>query len=131
MRPRGKQAFTLKGHTGYASSVCFSPDGKRIASGSYDQTVKVWDAHRERSPHLQRTHGGVNSVCFSPDGKRLASGSWDHTVKVWAAHTRQQPLILTGHTGRHLQRVFQSRTASALPREAAESISRGGLYPAR
>lgn len=70
------------GHS--ADVVCFAPNGKWLASGSDDQTVKLWDA---ASGHLLRTFGGhshwVTSISFSPDGKQIASGSWDNTVKLW------------------------------------------------
>ena len=104
----GQEALTLKGHTAPVRSVCFSPDGKRLASGSADQTVKVWDAQTGQEILTLKGHtGSVNSVCFSPNGKRLASGSgsidpkggriWGE-VKVWDAATGQQSLTLKGHT---------------------------------
>src|SRR5206468_4258081 len=66
---------TLLGHTGSLTSVCFSPDGKHIVSGSLDQTVKVWDAATGQEILSLRGHtGAVTSVCFSPDGKRILSG---------------------------------------------------------
>jgi hypothetical protein len=95
-----RKALTLKGHTGLVSSVAFSRDGKRLASGSYDKTVKVWDAATGQEILTLKGHTGyVKSVAFSPDGKRLASASDDQTVKVWDAATGQEPLILKGHTG--------------------------------
>jgi WD40 repeat protein len=79
----GREMLTLKGHTGKVNSVSWSPNGKRLAIGSYDGTVKVWDASSGRE-QLGYT-GGISSVSWSPDGQRLALGSWDGTVKLQEA----------------------------------------------
>ena len=69
-------------HTGAVNSVAYSPDGKRIVSGSMDNTVKVWDAAKGQEALSLKGHtGAVTSVAFSPDGKRIVSGSADKTVK--------------------------------------------------
>jgi hypothetical protein len=95
-----KNQRTFYGHTGPVSSVAFSPDGKRLVSGSQDHTLKVWDAQTGQQTLSLKGHtGGVTSVAFSPDGKRLVSGSDDRTLKVWDAQTGQETLSLKGHTG--------------------------------
>ncbi|KIL53895.1 hypothetical protein M378DRAFT_93416, partial [Amanita muscaria Koide BX008] len=65
----------------------FSPDGKRIASGSHDKTICIWDVETgEQVTNPLKGHTGyVRSVAFSPDGKRIASGSNDKTIYVWDA----------------------------------------------
>ena len=69
-------ATTLKGHTGYVRSVAFSPDGRRIASGSFDRTAKVWDAETGQEILSLKGHrDGVAGLAFSPDGKRIASAA--------------------------------------------------------
>ena len=81
------KAFT--GHGGSVSSVCFSPDGKRILSGSFDKTARVWGAVTDRSLFLP--FGGhtkiVRTVCFFPDGRRFATGSDDGAVRIWTLDT--------------------------------------------
>ncbi|KAH8798569.1 quinon protein alcohol dehydrogenase-like superfamily [Flagelloscypha sp. PMI_526] len=66
------------------NSVALSPDGTRIVSGSFDNTVRVWDA--ASSEELRRFDGhrySVTSVAFSPDGNHVVSGSGDKTVRIW------------------------------------------------
>ena len=76
MPTRAPKRSSLKGHTDAVTSVAFSPDGKRIVSGSQDQTVKVWDADKGTETLTLKGHTQlVTSVAFSPDGKRIVSGS--------------------------------------------------------
>ncbi|KAM6516695.1 hypothetical protein FALCPG4_014868 [Fusarium falciforme] len=89
---------TLEGHGGAVESVAFSADGQRLASGSGDRTVKVWDVATGACVQTLEGHGDwVRSVAFSADGQRLASGSDDRTVKVWDAATGACVQTLEGH----------------------------------
>ena len=91
----------LRGHTYQVHSVAFSPDGKRIVSGSFDETIRIWDAATgaQIGEPLTGHTGDVESVAFSPDGKRIVSGSDDKTIRIWDAATGKQiGEPLTGHT---------------------------------
>ncbi|MEI3648503.1 MAG: ribosome assembly protein 4 [Dolichospermum lemmermannii FEM_B0920] len=96
---------TLKGHESEVYSVGFSPDGKQLASGSFDKTIKIWDVTTGKVLNTlpseryanKGDEGSVSSVGFSPDGQQLASGSFDKTIKIWDVTTGKVLNTLKGH----------------------------------
>ena len=95
----GAEILTFTGHTDSVTSVSFSSDGKTLASGSYDKTIKLWSLEtiaeiRTLSGHTE----AVSSVSFSSNGKTLVSSSGDKTIKLWNVETIAEILTLSGHT---------------------------------
>ncbi|KAK6354376.1 hypothetical protein TWF730_008784 [Orbilia blumenaviensis] len=89
---------SLRGHSSYVLSVAFSPDGKQLASGFYDDTVKIWDLTTGVNLNTLKGHSGsIQSVAFSPDGRYLASGSGDGTIKIWNTITGVNLSTLEDH----------------------------------
>ncbi|MDE2827370.1 MAG: hypothetical protein OXL40_08695 [Bacteroidota bacterium] len=89
--PAAGQTIWTIGETGHASSVnsvVFSPDGTQLVSGSYDDTIRLWDvATGQEVRRFEGHRDWVNSVVFSPDGAQLASGSDDDTIRLWDVAT--------------------------------------------
>ncbi|GFN21443.1 WD40 repeat-like protein [Aspergillus tubingensis] len=89
---------TLEGHSRAVQSVAFSGDGQLLASGSFDNTIKLWDAATGTLKYTLESHSGwVYSVAFSGDGQLLASGSFDNTIKLWDTATGALQHTLESH----------------------------------
>jgi WD40 repeat protein len=85
----------LQGHSSSVYCVAFSPDGKYLASGSNDKTVKFWSVESQKEVTTLQGHSSyILSVALSPDGKYLASGSNDKTVKLWSVESKKEVATL-------------------------------------
>jgi WD40 repeat protein len=96
----GAPPRSFKGHTGFVFAAAFAPDGRTLASGSEDHTLKVWDVTTGQLLHTLAEHTDeVNAVTFSADGKLLASGGYDRTIIIWNVATWAVKARLTAHDG--------------------------------
>ncbi len=88
------------GHTNGVNSVAFSPDGRFVLSGSWDEMLRLWEVESGQEVRQFTGHSGdVRSVAFSPDGRYVLSGSSDKTLRLWEVATGQEVRRFTRHTG--------------------------------
>ncbi|MBN2194598.1 MAG: caspase family protein [Polyangiaceae bacterium] len=97
--PRGAKLVPSEGHWDEVSCLAFSPDGRRLVSGSKDRTLLVWDMERGRvAARLMGHQGWVGACEFLPDGRHLVSAGWGGQVFVWDVETGR-PLPVEGLFG--------------------------------
>lgn len=125
----GKNRTVLKGHAGIlrvdetvafstVRAVCFSPDGKTVATGAYDGRVKLWDAVTGKEIAVFERHGDwIHEVAFSPDGKLVASAA--DTANVWDVATGTLRHSLRIHDG-HVRSVAFSPDGKTLATSGAD-----------
>ncbi len=95
--PAGPELMTLRGHGIDVMAVAVSPDGKRIASGGFDDMIRIWDASTGTQTCAIMARGrGVLSIAWSPDGTKFAEASTDRFARVWDAATGL-PLLDLAH----------------------------------
>jgi WD40 repeat protein len=91
-RPQKQKAelYVQTGHSTSVSQVLFSPDGQTLASGSYDKTIKLWDAEAGQELRTLTSAYLIRTIAFSSDGKTLASGSSEGIIQLWNVETGQE-----------------------------------------
>jgi WD40 repeat protein len=90
--------YSLSGHNDIVSHAVFSRDGSRIATSSWDGTVRIWDGSTGAELIVMNVgHGALMSVAFSPDGTKVVAGAWDNTARVFDVASGKEIAMLAGH----------------------------------
>lgn len=93
-----KEIKLLTDHTHFVKVAVFSPNGKNLASGSYDGTIIVWDVDNGKKIYTLKAHNDeIYCMAFSPDSTKLVSGSDDELIKIWNLKDPETPITIPGH----------------------------------
>jgi len=118
----------MTGHQQAINLIVFSPDGRLLASGAFDKSIKLWDGKTGKFICSLRGHiGAVYQVCWSADSRMLCSGSKDSTLKVWSLKTKKMAIELPGHAD-EVYTVDWSPDGSAVASGAKDCLLRIWRY---
>lgn len=108
----------MQGHTGAVQCLCFTPDGRMLASGGAEGALRVWNASKGRQLRCMMGHGGpITALCISNRARWLASSSADTTVRVWDLESGQVAVVLDRHMDKVMLELL-GRVANCLALEA-------------
>ncbi len=100
VRPQLNTLYVCYGHLSRITALAWSPDGRRLASASYDRTIQVWDATNGKNLLTYRGHfDRVHSIAWSPDSRYVVSTCQDGGVHIWDATTKDLVYSYRGHRG--------------------------------
>jgi WD40 repeat protein len=135
----GTTLVIYAGHRGPVTTLAWSPDGQRLASGSWDQTVQVWKGDSgERLLNYKNHSAGVTALGWSPNGRYLASGDRNGSIHLWDATTGKLYFTYGGHSaaitalawspnGREIASASEDRVVDVwFPGERRRILSYGG-----
>ena len=95
------ETVVQRGHRGAVKTVAFTPDGRHLATGSRDNSIKLWELSSGREIRTFLGHlSTVNTVVFDQSGTKMASGASDNQIIVWEVATGKEITRLTGHKDR-------------------------------
>ncbi|GAB4160311.1 MAG: hypothetical protein Tsb009_37660 [Planctomycetaceae bacterium] len=121
----GEKVYELTQHSGRILTIAFSPDGKFLATGSLDRTVRIWElATGELSKTFQGHRGPVSALAFSRNGELLASGSFDKTVLIWNATGARKSFLPDRPIDNRTMESIWNDLASPTPAKAYRVIGR-------
>jgi hypothetical protein len=119
----GKERLSFPEPPGEIHNVAFSPDGRLLAAGGFENQIYLWDALTgERLTRLKEHQGNINSLVFSPDGQRLASSSQDTTALIWDVNGLAKKLPRRGPLSRKELDELWSTLAGADAAKAYQAI---------
>ncbi|PNP59224.1 hypothetical protein FNYG_14995 [Fusarium nygamai] len=115
--------LTLEGHSERVDFVVFSHDSKKVASVSFDKTVRIWNAETGACERVLEGHSNwVMSVVFSHDSRKVASASWDKTIRIWNTETGEYERVLVGHSDWINSVVFSHHSKKVASASSDETI---------
>ena len=115
--------MTFRGHEAGVSGFAIHPDGNRIASASFDHSIKVWDLSTGQEISTLRGHAApVTCVAYSRNGERIVSGDQDNLVKIWDAENARELMTLEGHRASLVLVAFSSDYKEIVSVDWKESI---------